>query len=125
MNVLHIDDETDVHTIMSSFLQRYGLLHEKTIENNVLVDPVQGLFEALNHGHKYDLILLDVRLPQLTGGEIYQNIAQNRPDLLDRVLFVTAFREELDGRFPDQQLNVLDKPFRYTQLEEKIQSMVN
>jgi len=123
LNVLHIDDDTDTQNT-TSFLQQYGLQYDTAVENNVLIDPVQGLFEVLNRGHKYDLILLHVRLPQLTGDKIYQNIIQNRPNLLDRVLFLTAFREDLDNCFPGNRLNVLDKPFQYAQLEEKIQAIV-
>ena len=124
MNILHIDDDTKVHKLMSYLLQRFGQQNEEAIEITMFIDPVQGLFETLNHGHKYDLILLDVNMPGLTGGDIYQQIARSCPHLLGRVLFVTSYRGKLDRRFPNQQLNVLEKPLRYARLEKIIQSMV-
>ena len=124
MNVLHVDDEPELLSIMLPFLEHYGQLHGIRINTTELIDPVQGLFEAVNHGNKYDLIMLDVNMPKLSGGDIYQQIAHSQPHLLGRVLFVTAFRGDLDRRFPNLQLNVLDKPFRYAQLEAVIQSMM-
>ena len=124
MNILHLDDDTIVHKLMSTLLRRFGQQNEEAIEITTFIDTVQGLFEILNHGHKYDLILLDVNMPGLTGGDIYQQIARSCPHLLERVLFVTSYRGELDHRFPNQQLNVLEKPLRYTHLEKRIQSMV-
>ena len=125
MNILFIDDEHHIHPIISSLLQSYGERHNKNVRVNSLVDPVQGMFEAANHGHKYDLVLLDLCLPKLMGTEIYQRMVATYPQMAKRTLFVTGFREELDSRMPDHGLNVLDKPFRYEQLAEKIQAITS
>lgn len=124
MHVLHIDDEQGILDVVSSFLRHYELQYGESVEITTLIDPMQGLYEILNNGNKYDLILLDVRMPQLTGADIYQKVAGSRPALLDRVVFITGFRYELDSRFPNLHLNVLNKPLRYTQLEEVIHSIV-
>lgn len=123
MRVLYIDDEQEILDVVSDFLQHFEQQHGEAVEVTTLIDPMQGLYEILNKGHKYDLILLDVRMPQLTGADIYQKIAGSCPELLERVVFITAFRYELDSRFPNQQLNVLEKPFAYAQLENIIQSV--
>ncbi|MFQ5581692.1 MAG: response regulator [Mariprofundaceae bacterium] len=125
MNILLVEDEENVQQIIGAFLNRFGEIHGVDINVTALHDPVQGLFEATTNGDSYDLIMLDVRLPKLTGDEIYKSITHVNPQLLERVLFVTGFREDLEGRFPDQNLRVLDKPFRYQQLEEQIQAIVH
>lgn len=124
MDILFIDDEHHFHPVISSLLDNYGERNNEPIKLNGLVDPVQGMFEATNHGHKYDLVLLDLCLPKLMGTEIYQRMIATYPQMEGRTLFVTGFREELDNRFPDHGLNVLEKPFRYGQLEEKIQAIM-
>jgi len=124
MNVLLIDDEENMQSIMSAFLKRYGKLHGISVEIKALFDPVQGLFEITSNGNHYDLILLDVRLPKLTGDEIYQSISHVNPELMDKVLFITGYREDLDHRFPDKDLNVLEKPFRYAQLETHMDAIL-
>jgi two-component SAPR family response regulator len=124
MNVLLIDDEENIQSIISAFLSRYAEIHKDQLEVKQLFDPVQGLFEITSNGNHYDLILLDVRLPKLTGDEIYQSIMHVNPELLDKVLFITGYREDLDARFPGKNLRVLDKPFRYAQLEMQIDDIL-
>lgn len=125
MNILFIDDEHHIHPIISSLLHRYGERNDEPVKVNGLVDPVQGMFEAANHGHKYDLVLLDVCLPKLMGTDIYQRMIATYPQMARRTLFVTAYREQLEDRFPNHGLTVLSKPFRYEQLEAHINQIVN
>jgi CheY-like chemotaxis protein len=125
MEVLLIDDDKNVQTIISSFLNRFARKHSEIINDTAMANPVMGLLEMTNNGHLYDLILLDIKLPKLSGDEIYHNIQKTRPGLVDKIVFVTGFRNELDERFPDHNFNVLDKPFRYEQLEEKVTAILN
>ncbi len=124
MNALLIDDDENMQSIMAAFLKRYGDQHDMQVDIKALFDPVQGLFEITTNGDHYDLILLDVRLPKLTGDEIYKSITHVNPELLGKVLFVTGYREDLDSRFPKHSLQVLDKPFRYAQLEAQIDTIL-
>lgn len=125
MNVLLVDDETNIQKIVAGFLERYAAEHQVSVTTKTLSDPVQGLFEATANGHAYDMIMLDVRLPRLTGDEIYNSLSHVSPELLDRVLFITGFRGDLDVRFPNAQLRVLEKPFRYKQLVAQIREIVS
>jgi two-component system, LytTR family, response regulator len=125
VNVLLVDDEFNVQKIVSGFLDRYGAEYDIPVNTKVLGDPVQGLFEVTANGGNYDMIMLDVRLPKVTGDEIYNSLSHVSPELLDRVLFITGFRADLDDRFPAQDLRVLDKPFRYRQLVDAIEAIVN
>jgi len=124
IRVLAVDDEDTVQSIVTAFINRY--LDEKGFERNIktLSDPVQGLFELTTQGNQYNVILLDVRLPKLTGDEIYNSLIHVNPDLLERVLFVTGYPDDLTDRFPDMNLNILQKPFRYENLTEKLDSIL-
>jgi len=123
--VLVVDDEDTVQSILAAFLKRY--FAEKGMESDIhlLADPVQGLFELSTNGEQYALILLDVRLPKLTGDEIYNSLEHVNPDLLGRVLFVTGYPDDLMRRFPDRQLNILPKPFRYVSFTETLNRVLN
>jgi len=125
LNVLLIDDEETMHEIMSAFLRRYAQETGSKINITCVADPVKGLFEATANGDDYDLILLDIRMPKLTGDEIYNSIAHIKPELLDRVLFVTGYRQDLHGRFPEHTLRILDKPFRYALLAEILNDILH
>jgi DNA-binding NtrC family response regulator len=124
IKILAIDDEHTVQSILAAFLNRY--LDEKGLKHEIktLSDPVQGLFELSTNGDQYAVIILDVRLPKLTGDEIYNSLIHVNPDLLDRVLFITGYPNDLTDRFADQTLNILPKPFRYQNFIEKIEPIL-
>ena len=113
VKVLAIDDEDTVQSILSAFVSRYLGEKGQVSEVKTVTDPVQGLFELSTNGSQYSVIILDVRLPKLTGDEIYNSLLHVSPELLDRVVFVTGYPDDLTDRFPDRKLNVLRKPFRY------------
>jgi len=120
VKVLIVEDEATVQSILAAFLQRYLGGKGMTGDIRTLTDPVQGLFDLSTNGEQYAAILLDVRLPKLTGDEIYNSLEQINPDLLDRILFITGYADDLTDRWPDKKLNILEKPFRYSAFEEKI-----
>lgn len=124
MNVLLIEDEENMQTIITAFLKRYADKHALKVHLKALQDPIQGLFESTTNGSSYDLILLDVRLPKLSGDDIYQSIMHVNPDILDRILFVTGYKEDLLNRFSDSDLRILDKPFRYDQFEANVSPLL-
>ena len=124
VKVLAIDDEDTVQSILEAFLNRY--LGEKGCESSIktMSDPVQGLFELTTQGDQYSVILLDVRLPKLTGDEIYSSLIHVNPELLERVIFITGYPADLNDRFPDMHLNILQKPFRYQNFTDKLNDIL-
>jgi len=113
MQVLLIDDDPVMHQVITLFLERYGRENGCDVSINALHDPVLGVLELSEKGNHYDLILLDVRLPRLSGDEIYCSIAKKAPQLMDRIIFITASPEKLHDKLPGRDLRVIGKPFRY------------
>jgi len=124
IKVLAIDDEDTVQSILTAFLSRF--LRDKGFEAEVksVTDPVQGLFELSTNGSQYKAILLDVRLPKLTGDEIYNSLIHVSPELLERVVFVTGYPDDLTDRFSGHTLNILRKPFRYQDLVQRLETVL-
>jgi len=124
MKVLIIDDEDSVQSILTAFINRY--IADKNMQSNIvsMSDPVQSLFELTTRGEEYQVILLDVRIPKLSGDEIYSSLEQVNPDILDRIVFVTGYPEDLHERFPDKAFNILQKPFRYNSFAERLDSLL-
>jgi two-component system, LytTR family, response regulator len=125
IHALVVDDEDTVQSILAAFLNRYAQQTSREVQIRTLSDPVQGLFELTTNGERYNLILLDVRLPKLTGDDIYNSLEQINPELLNRVLFVTGYPEDLAERFPGRELRILQKPFRYQAFTEKLDILLN
>ena len=124
MKVLVIDDEDAVQSILAAFLNRYTT--ERGMQSDIasMSDPIEGLFELTTHGDRYQLILLDVRIPRLSGDEIYSSLEHVNPEILGRILFVTGYPEDLFERFPDKQLNILQKPFRYNTFSNQLDTVL-
>ncbi|MEE8574308.1 MAG: response regulator [Thermodesulfobacteriota bacterium] len=66
----------------------------------------------------YNYILLDMRMPDMNGMELYRNIKEQRPELASRVIFLTGDTESSDIRafFTLTQTNFLSKPFAIREL---------
>ena len=65
MKVLIIDDNQDITDLLSKFLKSKG------IENTVANDPFDGLDRIKNE--KYDIILLDMSMPEFSGIPVIKN----------------------------------------------------
>ncbi len=124
LKFLVIDDDDTVQSIIAVFLDRY--MKENNLQGSVkrVTDPVQGLFVLNTHGNEYDAILLDVRLPKLSGDEIYNSLLALEQDFIHRIMFVTGYTDDLVARFPDLDLNILQKPFRYQDLAKRLDELL-
>jgi two-component system NtrC family sensor kinase len=115
--ILLIDDELSIQRALSRLLQRRG--HHVTTATN----GVEGL-AALQEG-SFEMILCDMRMPDLDGPGFYHALEQHHPHLLLRVVFLTG-----DVLSPDAQdfFNRVDcprltKPLRILDIERMIEKM--
>jgi CheY-like chemotaxis protein/two-component sensor histidine kinase len=74
--------------------------------------PVEALEAILGGAEPFDAILCDVMMPEMSGIEVYQQIAERDPDLASRLVFVTggAFSAEARGFLEAGQHRVIEKP---------------
>jgi len=121
---LIVDDEAMIERILKAFCERYAKEHHLSINTHCISDPVEALYELTTHGERFDLVTLDVRMPKLVGDLIFETLMDAYPQLLDKILFVTGHRDDLQWRFPDLDLNVLAKPFNYAQFRKAVGSMM-
>lgn len=115
MNILIVEDEIKV----TSFLQR-GFT-EENFEVEVVHDGKQGHFKSL--GKRYDLIMLDVNLPLLSGIELCRLI--RRHDTAVPILMLTAF-SSVDNRVEGLNAGADDylvKPFAFAELLARVHAL--
>lgn len=89
-----VDDEIDVARSLQLYLETSGYHVE------VYNEPLKALSEF--RPGKYDLVVLDVRMPNINGFELYRRL--KRLDASFKVCFVTAFEayyKSLKEFFPD------------------------
>ena len=80
--ILIVDDEPTILEFLSRLLSSEG--HQvETVDNS------SGALEMIK-GRRYSLILLDVKLPDMGGIELYQRIKEIAPSLTRRVVIITG-----------------------------------
>jgi two-component system, OmpR family, response regulator ChvI len=105
-NIMLVDDQPDRLCTYRSFLEGQGF------KVYSFTDPTVALRQfAKEDSSKYDLVVMDIRMPQLNGLQLYQRLRAINSAV--RILFVTALdaAEELISLLPDVAANqVIMKP---------------
>jgi len=116
MRALIVDGDAVAQEVLRAYLLHYGVEHGCVIKIQVLPDARRALALLTMKEDACDVVFLAVRLLDLGGDEVYSLLAQFRPQIVKRIVFVTAYRDGLVANLPEFKLNILAKPFRYKQL---------
>lgn len=114
--ILIADDTLDSLKLLSETLSRYGY-DVRSVNNGTLA------YESVKAA-KPDLILLDIRMPDLSGYEVCQKL-KNNPDTCDiPVIFISALNESFDKveAFAKGGIDYITKPFQIEEVLARIQS---
>jgi len=123
---LIIEDEEPIRGILTAFVERYAMENAPRFRPKTMAlgDSVRGLFELSQSGEDYSAVLLDVRMPRMTGDEVFAALETSNPAILDRIIFITGYIGDLENRFPDVDLKVLEKPFKYKEFCNMLDSVM-
>jgi two-component SAPR family response regulator len=112
--IMLVDDEEDILFVCSAALSKFKV--------DSFSNPEQALEFFRHNSNDYDLVLTDVRMPNLSGFELAKGIRDIRPDIT--ILFMSAFEitaiEEKDI-FPSLNISeIISKPVSLNTLERII-----
>lgn len=114
IRILVIDDEDDILQVIKKGLEQEGF--DVTTYN----DPETALLEY--RPGEYDLVLADIRMPRLSGFELYREI--KKVDKKSKVCFITAFEiyyDEFRRVFPKLHVNCfIRKPVTMKELARAV-----
>ncbi|MGA8082323.1 MAG: response regulator [Candidatus Nitrosopolaris sp.] len=118
--VLIVDDEPDVNTVLKNVLEQSGFNADS------YDDPILALenFKACS----YDLLLLDIKMPEMDGFHLYQEM--KKIDRKVKVCFLTA-SEMYYEQFRKEQYSTIDKdlilrkPIENEDLIKKINTIIS
>jgi CheY-like chemotaxis protein len=117
-SVLVLDDEPAVANVVRHILSAH---HDVTV-----FTTASEALEALRRGVRFDVIVCDMMMPEMTGADFYDALCAFAPADAERVLFVTggaftdAAREFLE-RVPNEHI---EKPFTADQLRTSVDRRV-
>jgi two-component system copper resistance phosphate regulon response regulator CusR len=115
MRILIVEDEPKTGDYLHKGLRESGF------NADLARTGPDGLHLALEHD--YDLIVLDVMLPQMDGWTVLQKLREHKPTT---VLFLTA-RDEIPDRVRGLELGADDylvKPFAFAELLARIRTLL-
>ncbi len=110
--ILLVDDEPHILHYMRATLTAWG--HEV----DVATDGEAAVARALEGG--YDLIITDVRMPHMSGRELYERLHRDAPAVAERVVFSTGdtVRDDTLAFLEAAGRPVLHKPFKLAELRQ-------
>ncbi len=114
--VLVVDDESIIAQLIADVLGGEGFEVDTAPHGLAALDRLAN--------RTYDIILSDLRMPELDGLGLFREIEQRYPEMLRRFVFITGTSEHTDyqGFIDDVKVPVLTKPFDMMNLVRVVRS---
>ncbi len=107
-SILIVDDNEGLSRTMSFVLRRRGF------ETATARDGREAVTRAL--AEKFDVILMDIRMPELNGVEAYRQIKKSRPDATVLMMTAYALDELIEQALAEGARGVVQKPLDMDQV---------
>jgi excisionase family DNA binding protein len=110
--VLVVDDDESLQNLFKLFLKKIGF-------SRVVVGTVKEAITALEK-QKFDLVFLDLKLPDGPADDVYDFVKREQPDC--PVIIITGYpdSEMLDRILAKGPITVLKKPLKTEQLQQTV-----
>lgn len=105
---LLIDDDKDILTVLKYSLELKG------VNTYGFTDPVLAVEHFRNNAVSYDIVITDIRMPQMNGFEVARAVKEIKPDI--KLAFITAFeinKSEFEKVLPSTKVDAfITKPVK-------------
>lgn len=104
-HILVVEDERSIAQMLGDLLADEGYTVDIAANGRLALEKIES--------HSYDLILTDLRMPELDGVGLYRELERRQPDLLRRLIVITGTSGHPDYQsfLAQTQVPVLEKPF--------------
>lgn len=117
IRVLLVDDEPEITTVLTKGLQQFGF------EIRAFNSPTQALSNY--KAGSYDLVLLDIRMPQMSGFELYRKLKDVDPEAKISITAFDIYEEEFKKMFPSYDVKwFIRKPVKVRELADRIKGIL-
>jgi CheY-like chemotaxis protein len=116
--ILVVDDEPDVAEVLAEVLKNDGHRVDTVANGAVALRRLQE--------QSYDLILTDMRMPEVDGPQLLRELERQHPALARRVIFMTgdALTPETQGFLAGTAVPSVSKPLDLQEIRRVIQQML-
>ncbi|MEW6144441.1 MAG: PAS domain S-box protein [Thermodesulfobacteriota bacterium] len=118
IRVLIVEDEVVVISLLKTVLEELG--HAVEIASNGK-EAIRGRDLG-----SYDLIVCDIRMPDMNGVEFFEELRKSYPELTGRVIFITGDPSRKTAEFLDRVGNpYLIKPFKIEKFKDRVNEILS
>jgi len=115
IQIIMIEDDEDITNLLTQNLERYDMK----------VTGYETPLEALQHlkNHRYDLLILDLSLPQMDGMEVFKKVRE----ISDIPVIISSARSDLNDKVNALELGAddyLPKPYDPRELVARIKTVL-
>jgi signal transduction histidine kinase len=112
--ILVVDDESKVASVLVSLLSADGHQVDRAANGVIALDKLRA--------RAYDLILSDIKMPELDGPGLYREVGRYRPELCQRFVFLTGdtLSPETTAFLAEAGVPSLSKPFTLAEVRQVV-----
>jgi len=116
--ILVVDDEPVVRQLLSQILTEDGHEVETTADGKDALNMIKN--------NEYSLILVDMKLPGISGGELYEHVKEIAEPLAQRVVFITGdvMGADTEAFITRTKVPCITKPFDVKQLKAEVRRLL-
>jgi DNA-binding response OmpR family regulator len=102
------------------------LIHRILLRNGFEADTARDGAEAIERiaDEDYDVIVLDLMMPRISGFAVAEYLQKHRPELLSRVIVITAFGATGIDKVKHMVDCTIEKPFEVSRLAVRAKAIV-
>lgn len=116
--ILIVDDEEVVRELL------VDVLEDGRHQIDTACDGLEGLHKI--ESGEYDLVILDLKMPDISGQQMYEELSRRRPELVPRTLFITAdtVTPEVEAFLRRARRPCLTKPFAIDKILQAVRGIL-
>lgn len=115
--ILIVDDQKSNVRLLEQTLRRAGY-------SEVMATTEPREVTALHLQHHYDLILLDLQMPMMSGFEVIEELLKIKNEHRVSILVLSADATQMPAVLKEGADGFMGKPFRLPEVVERVQSML-
>lgn len=114
--ILIVDDDAPIRALLRTILKRAGYETREAKNGQEALDNIsQG----------FDVMLLDLMMPGVSGFDVLDHLRKTRPELLPCIIIVTALSDkDLRNVNPGDVFRILRKPFEVDELIRSVDECI-
>ncbi len=119
LNVLIVDDEEAITETVSNLLTMEGHVCDSAKNGNIAIEKLES--------HKYDIIISDIRMPELDGKQLFDYMKTKDANLVNKFIVITgeAMNPSTMSFLTDNNISYIPKPFTVEEINKVIAGVVN